>query len=67
MVIGDSSMWGLGKAFAVQIEKDLGVQVVLADYALPELSAGQVLADLRREKPPYARLTDRSRRGSAAG
>jgi len=56
VVIGDSSLWRLGKAFAAQIEKDLGVEVVLADYALPELSAGQVLADLQRETPPYGRM-----------
>jgi predicted dienelactone hydrolase len=57
VVIGDSSLWGLGTAFAAQIENDVGVQVILADYALPTLSAGEALADLRKEKPPYTRLT----------
>ena len=57
VVIGDSSLWRLGKAFAAQIENDLGVRVTLSDYALPNLSAGEVLEDLRRETPPYRRLS----------
>ncbi len=56
MVIGDSSLWGLGKAFASQIESDLGVQVVLTDFALPSLSAGTVLEALHSEEPPSTRL-----------
>jgi hypothetical protein len=47
VVIGDSSLWGLGKAFAAQIEKDVGVKVVLEDFALPALSAGNVLQVLQ--------------------
>jgi hypothetical protein len=47
----------LGKAFSAQIESDLGVEVTLADYALPGLSAGEVLADLRSDTPPYRRLS----------
>ncbi|MCL7454299.1 MAG: SGNH/GDSL hydrolase family protein [Anaerolineae bacterium] len=52
VVIGDSSLWGLGEAFASRIESDLGVQVVLTDFALPGLSAGHVLRALQMEKPP---------------
>jgi|GEM_PF-517636 len=56
VVIGDSSLWGLGEAFASRIESDLGVQVVLTDFALPSLSAGTVLEALQAEKPPSTRL-----------
>jgi len=49
VVIGDSSVWGLGKAFAAQIEKDVGVQVVLKDFAKGGLSAGEVLDELSGE------------------
>jgi predicted dienelactone hydrolase len=56
VVIGDSSLWGLGEAFASQIESDVGVQVVLTDFALPSLSAGTVLEALQAEKPPGTRL-----------
>ncbi len=56
VVIGDSTLWGLGEAFASQIESDLGVQVVLADFALPSLSAGTVLEALHSEGPSRTRL-----------
>jgi predicted dienelactone hydrolase len=56
VVIGDSSLWGLGEAFASQIESDLGVQMVLTDFALPSLSAGTVLEALYSEAPPSTRL-----------
>jgi hypothetical protein len=51
VVIGDSSLGGLGKAFASQIENDVGVQVVLRDQVLPNLSAGRVLGALQAEVP----------------
>lgn len=47
VVIGDSSLWKLGKALASQLEKDVGVVVVLDDYAWPNLSAGEVLQALQ--------------------
>lgn len=47
VVIGDSSLWELGKAFASQIEEDVGVEVELDDYAWPALSAGEVLQALQ--------------------
>jgi len=56
VVIGDSSLWGLGKAFAAQIEKDVGVTVVLQDFALPALSAGTVLQVLQTGETSNLRL-----------
>ncbi len=47
VIIGDSSLWELGEAYATQIEKDVGVQVELADYANVAGSAGEVLGVLR--------------------
>jgi predicted dienelactone hydrolase len=52
VVIGDSSLGGLGKAFASRIENDLGVQVVLRNHVLPGLSAGRVLRALQAEAAP---------------
>lgn len=49
VVIGDSSVWGLGTAFAAQIEKDVGVEVVLKDFAKGNLSADDVLKELSGE------------------
>jgi hypothetical protein len=34
VVIGDSSLWGVGAAMASQIEKNIDVQVNLFDFAL---------------------------------
>ena len=45
VIIGDSSMWELGEAYASQIEKDVGVDVVLHDFALPALSACRSVLD----------------------
>jgi len=56
VVIGDSSMWELGEALASQIEKDMGVKVVLEDFALATLSAGEVLKALETGKSERARL-----------
>lgn len=43
VIIGDSSMWRLGKAFAAQIEADVGVKVELHDLANRYGSAVTVL------------------------
>lgn len=43
VIIGDSSMWELGEAFASQITRDTGVSVEVHDFALNTLSAGEVL------------------------
>ncbi len=47
VVVSDSSGWGLGEAYASQIEKDVGVTVVVDDFAIGNLSAGDVLDELR--------------------
>ena len=46
VVISESSGWGLGTAFASQIEKDIGVKVTLEEFAIGNLSAGDVLHEL---------------------
>jgi hypothetical protein len=56
VVIGDSSLWGLGEAFAAQIEKDAGVKVVVEDFAHTASSAGEVLQVLQTGKSPNLRL-----------
>jgi len=50
VVIGDSSLWGVGEAFASQIEKDIGVKVVLENFSYGGLSAGEVLEGLQTGK-----------------
>jgi hypothetical protein len=47
VIIGDSSLWELGAAYASQIEQDVGVGVVLHDFTRGGLSAGEVLSTLR--------------------
>lgn len=56
VIIGDSSLWELGEAYAAQIEKDMGVQVELADYANVAGSAGEVLSVLRSGESMNLRL-----------
>jgi len=56
VVIGDSSLWELGEAYASQIENDVGVDVALHDFAVPTLSAGEVLSTLQTGKPARAEL-----------
>jgi hypothetical protein len=56
VVIGDSSLWGFGEAFAGQIEKDQDVKVIIHDFALSNLSAGRVLEVLETGKSVNARL-----------
>lgn len=56
VIIGDSSLWELGEAYAAQIEKDMGVQVELADYANEAGSAGEVLEVLRTGESMNMRL-----------
>jgi hypothetical protein len=58
VVIGDSSLWELGKALESQIESDVGVDVRLEDFALPSLSAGQVLEVLQNGTSANYRLLD---------
>jgi hypothetical protein len=56
VVIGDSSLWGLGEALVQQIESDLGVKVTLYDVSLGGLSAGRVLKALEDGKDPDLKL-----------
>jgi hypothetical protein len=58
VVISESSGWGLGEAFAKQIEKDVGVRVVLHDFAIGDLSAGEVLQVLQTGKGSTSRLEE---------
>ena len=57
VVIGDSSLGGLPKAFASRIESDIGVLVVRHDSIVGGLSAGRVLRALQAE-PPLAQSWD---------
>jgi len=56
VVIGESSSWGLGKAFAERIEKDLGVKVILEDFAIADLRVSAVLEALQTGKSSNDRL-----------
>jgi hypothetical protein len=56
VVIGDSSLWGLGEALVQQIETDMGVKVTLYDVSLSGLSAGRVLKVLEDGKDPDLKL-----------
>jgi hypothetical protein len=47
VVIGDSTLGGLGPAFASQIEQDVGVKVVFGNFVRGGLSAGTVLRALQ--------------------
>jgi lysophospholipase L1-like esterase len=58
VVISESSGWGLGEAFAKQIEKDTGVKVVVDDFAIGNLSAGAVLQALQTGKAATSRLEE---------
>jgi hypothetical protein len=56
VVIGDSTLWGLGEALVQQIETDMGVKVTLYDVSLGGLSAGRVLKALEDGKDPDLKL-----------
>jgi predicted esterase len=58
IVIGDSSLWGLTKAFAAQIEKDVGVDVVEESFVVGGLSAGAVLQALETGESPEPKLKE---------
>jgi len=51
VVIGDSSLGGLGEALASRMENDVGVQVVLHNHVLGGLGAGRVLRALQASDP----------------
>jgi hypothetical protein len=50
VVIGDSSMWGLGEALAANIEEDVGVQVDLHLWVYPGYSLGSALRMLENNE-----------------
>jgi hypothetical protein len=58
VVIGDSSLWRVGKPYATLIEEHEGVDVELADFTIGGLSAGKVLEVLRTGKSPIERLEE---------
>jgi hypothetical protein len=58
VVIGDYSMKGLGEAYAAQIEKDVGVKVVVEDYIMQNLSVGDVLNELQLGKSNLDELSN---------
>lgn len=61
VVIGDSSLWGLAKAFSARIEADVGVKVVSHDCTVGGLSAGRVLEALETgesSNPKLAAIPD---------
>lgn len=51
VLISDSSGWGIAEAFAAEIEQDLGIDVVVHDFATSELSAAEALQALLGENP----------------
>jgi hypothetical protein len=56
VVVSESSGWGLGEAYASQIEKDVGVKVTVDDFAIGDLSAGDVLDQLQNGKSSVPEL-----------
>ncbi len=56
VVISESSGWGLGSAYASQIEKDMGVKVTLDDFAIGDLRAVDVLDALQTGTSSVPRL-----------
>lgn len=58
VIIGDSSLWKLGEAYAAQIEEDVGIQVKLDDFSLGNMSAGKILDVLRGGETSNSRLQE---------
>jgi hypothetical protein len=56
VVISESTGWGLGAAYASQIEKDVGVKVTLDDFAIGDLDASDVLDALQTGTSSNRRL-----------
>ena len=56
VVIGDSSLWRVGRPYAALIEEEMGVKVELADFTIGGLSAGKVLEVLQTGESPIERL-----------
>jgi hypothetical protein len=61
VIISEASGWGLGTAFANQIQNDLGVKVVLDDFAIDNLTTQDVLEVLKNDTssiPGLSNLTE---------
>lgn len=58
VIIGDSTLWGIGENIAEHIEKDYGIKVNLHDFSIPNLTAVQTLESVRSSEPdtPNARM-----------
>lgn len=51
VIIGDSTLWGIGDVLAQKIEAEYGIAVDLHDFALSNLTARQTLEAVRNSAP----------------
>jgi hypothetical protein len=51
VIIGDSTLWGIGEALAQKIETEYGMAVDLHDFAFGNLTARQALEAIRTSEP----------------
>jgi len=51
IVIGDSTLWGIGEVIANHIENELGKEVNLYDFSIGNLTAVQALEAVKNSKP----------------
>jgi hypothetical protein len=58
VVLSESTGWGLGAAYASEIEKDVDVKVTLNDFAIGDLSAADVVNALQTGKSSIPKLED---------
>jgi hypothetical protein len=58
VVIGDSTLWGIGEGIAEKVEADYGISPVLHDFSIPNLTARQALDAALSNNPdtPNARM-----------
>jgi len=58
VVIGDSTLWGIGENIAEHIENDYGISVNLHDFSIPNLTAAQALEAVKNGEPdsPNAKM-----------
>jgi hypothetical protein len=54
VVIGDSTLWGIGENIAEHIESDYGISVNLHDFSIPNLTAAQALEAVKNSEPDSA-------------
>jgi hypothetical protein len=53
LILGDSTLRGLGSKYKSLIERDVGVKVVLDNYVVNDLSFEEVIDAIKLEKPRY--------------